>query len=99
MEAQQASPVGGNQSLPKMLKHGTSTKLVSEFERRHLHQRSNMAPKALRRRVLELVGDVGDRVARVLEERGNPNETRKGKIAFRRWKSGAKKTAHKGARD
>jgi hypothetical protein len=53
-----------------------------------------MSAEALRRAVVEVVGNVCNGKARVLEEARSPNESRHRKVSFRRWCSGSKEPAH-----
>ena len=56
-----------HEGLTEMLEHSLAIVLFAKLHRRESHERANVAPKALRRRVVEMIGDVRDRKARILE--------------------------------
>src|SRR5438270_5797771 len=57
-----------------------------------------MSPETLRRRVVEMVRDVGDRKARVLEKPGRPDEPCRGEVPFWRRQAGTIESAHERTR-
>ena len=87
-----------DERMPEVLEHPFAIVLFAELHGGQLHQRANVAPKALRRRIVEMVGDVCDGEPRVLEQTRRPNEPSHGEVLLWRRNACAKETAHEGTR-
>ena len=57
-----------HERMTEVLQHSFAVVLFAELQCGELHQRSDVAPEALWRRIIEVVRDVGDGKSGVLEE-------------------------------
>jgi ABC-type branched-subunit amino acid transport system ATPase component len=80
------------------LEHGRAIIPVAKITRRHVKQRADMPPKALRRAVVHVVGYVRDGKTHVLEEAGGSDQTGQGQVSLRGRDAGTKKPAHQRTR-
>lgn len=79
------------------MQHSFAVVSLPEFHGREPQEGPYVAAKTLRRRIVEVVGHVGHREARILEDPRDVNQPSHGEIALGGWKAGAKETAHERA--
>src|SRR5688572_5835216 len=71
-----------HEPLAEVMEHPFAVVAPTELERSRAHERSYVSAKALWRGVVEVIRDVGDREARILEQPGCTNEPRDCQVSF-----------------
>ena len=84
MECSEDVHVRQDEIFAKALQHPLAVVLATELERRHAEQPANVPAEALRRGVVESIGDASHGQSGVLEELRRANEARRCQIALGR---------------
>lgn len=87
-----------DERMPEVLEHPLAIELFAELHSGQLHQRANVPPEALRRRIVEMIGDVCDGEPGILEQARRANQSSHGEVLLWRRNACAKEPAHEGAR-
>src|SRR6266550_351840 len=90
--------MGKHELFTEPIEHSHSVIAVPQLDSRHVQNGSNVATKALRRRVLQMIRDVGDAETAILEEVRSPYQARHRQVTLRGWQFGSEEAAHQCAR-
>jgi len=89
--------VGQHQGFAKMMEHAGAIVALAKLDGGHVHQRSHVPTKALRRRIVEMVRHVRDGEARIFEQARGSNEASRREILLGRGELRPEESAHERA--